>query len=81
MSCFLEGNDVASFLNLILTSWTVSNGNIKYDPNPLGSAIARNNNKMNFFFEKFADTLETWTGCPKFCLSKKKMPRPLVLTL
>ena len=57
-SYFPERNDVANFLNLILTWWTISNSNNNYNPNVLGNAINKGDVKLCFFFEKFADWLE-----------------------
>lgn len=71
--------DMANFLNLILTWWTISNSNKKYDANPLGNAITGNDDKLDFF-DKFADWLEAWAHCPNYCLSKQTA-NALVLTL
>ena len=78
-SYFPERNDVANFLNLILTWWTISNSNNKYNPNVLGNAITKGDVKL-FFFEKFADWLEEWSQCPNFSLSKQTS-KALILTL
>ena len=78
-SYFPERNDVANFLNLILTWWTISNSNNKYNPNILGNAITKGDGKL-CFFEKFADWLEEWSRCPNFSLSKQTS-KALILTL
>ena len=46
-SCFPERNDAANFLNLILTWWTISNGN-KYNPNVLGNGSTKDDGKLYF---------------------------------
>lgn len=71
--------DMANFLNLILTWWTISNSNRKYDANPLGNAITGNDDKLDFL-DKFSDWLEAWAKCPNYCLSKQTA-NALVLTL
>ena len=46
-SCFPERNDAANFLNLILTWWTISNGN-NYNPNVLGNGSTKDDGKQYF---------------------------------
>ena len=46
-SYFPERNDAANFLNLILTWWTISNGN-KYNPNVLGNGSTKDDGKLYF---------------------------------
>ena len=48
-SYFPEKKDISSFLNLILTWWTISNNNIKCNSNLLGSTITCNVNEMELF--------------------------------
>ena len=47
-SYFPEKNYAANFLNLILTWWTISNSNNKYNPNVLGNAITKGDGKLCF---------------------------------
>ena len=77
-SYFPEIKDIASFLNLILTWWAISNSNVKYDSNHLGSAIARNDNKTEFFFKVQDGKQDLY--CVNFCRNKQTS-RALVLTL
>lgn len=74
-----ERKDMANFLTLILTWWTISNSNNKYDPNFLGNAITKNDGKI-CFLENFADWLELWSECPNYSLSKQTS-KALILTL
>ena len=69
-SYFPDREDIANFLNLVHTWWTISNSNNKYDANPLGNAITTDDGKI-LFFEKFAEWLQEWNLSPNFCLSKQ----------
>ena len=70
---FPDRTDMAGFLSLINTWWTIANSKQQYHPNALGNAIVNDDGKVEFLLE-FAEWLENWsllTGSRVFCLSKQ----------
>ena len=65
-----ERKDVAGFLTLIHTWWTVVNSGKRFHPNQLGNAIIKGDRKTEFMRE-LALWFESWSNTPKFCLSKQ----------
>ena len=78
-SYFPKRQDMANFLDLILTWWTIANSNNKYNSNRLGNAITHDDGKLEFF-DEFSQWLEEWSHSPNYCLSKQTA-NALVLTL
>ena len=65
-----ERKDVAGFLTLIHTWWTVVNSGKRFHPNQLGNAIIKEDRKTEFMRE-LALWFKSWSNTPKFCLSKQ----------
>ena len=65
-----ERKDMASFLDLIHTWWTIVNSNSRFHPNSLGNAIVSNDGKLTFL-DEFARWIQSWAESPSFCLSKQ----------
>ena len=74
--------DMASFISLINTWWTIVNSKQRFHPNALGNANVKGDGKVEFMLE-FAEWLENWsilTVSRGFCLSKQTC-NALVTTL
>ena len=69
-SYFPERKDMANFLDLILTWWTIVNGT-NYTANWLSKSVEKGDGRTDFL-RSFANWLETWSASStKFCLTKQ----------
>ena len=59
--------DVANFLTVFKTLWTISNSKYRFTPNVLGNAIALEDKKAEFY-RVLADWIEQWCDSPAFKL-------------
>ena len=75
---FSRRPDMANFMKVIWTWWTIANSRQQCRRNALANAISNHDDKMEFYL-KLADWQEFWT-CSNFCLSKQTS-KTLVLTL
>ena len=78
-SYFPERTDIAEFLTIIRTWWTIANSKQRYSPNALGNAIVIGDGKTDYF-TSLADWIEEWQKCPAFTLTPHTSSA-LILTL
>ena len=69
-SYFPAREDMAGFIQLISTWWTIVNSSDRYTSNWLSNAIETGDGKTEFM-RKFADWIEQWSESPAFRLSKQ----------
>ena len=69
-SYFVEREDMASFLELILKWWTIVNSSTRFNSNNLANAMIIGDGKTDFL-RSFADWIQLWSQSPAFCLSKQ----------
>jgi len=60
--------DVANFLTIFNTWWTISNSKHRFTPNVLGNAIVLDDKKTEFY-RVLADWIEQWCDSPAFKLT------------
>ena len=60
--------DVANFLTIFNTLWTISNSKHRFTPNVLGNAIVLEDKKAEFY-RVLADWIEQWCDSPAFKLT------------
>ena len=65
-----DRKDMAGFLTLILTWWTIVNSRKRFTSNKLANAIIVGDGKNNFL-RSFSDWIKLWSESPSFCLSKQ----------
>ena len=74
-----ERSDISSFLNLILSWWTIANSRARFTPNILSNAVTMGDHKVDFYLS-FANWLESWSTVSDFCLTKQTI-KALIRTL
>ena len=67
-SYFPERTDIANFLKLIWSWWTIANSKQRFTPNFLNNAVTANDGKINFY-QKFSNWVESWSKHSDFCLT------------
>ena len=65
---FPQRHDMANFLQLFSTRWTILNSNDKFDANPLEVAVTAGDGRTDFF-EKLSSYVDEWRHSPNFCLT------------
>ncbi len=74
-----ERKDMAGFLELIFTWWTIINSRTRFTPFHLSNAIEEDDEKTEFL-RMFADWIALWSESPFFCLTTQTS-KALIWTL
>ena len=79
-SYFPDRADMANFLKLVQTWWTIANSRQRFSSNPLSHAITSGDGKIAFYF-CLANWLESWSSSTNIYCFSKQTANALVWTL